>query len=251
MAPEIDPARERVIAELADLLGLSADAELLDLALTHRSFAFESGGLPTNERLEFLGDAVLGLVVTDELYRRHPERAEGELARMRASVVNARSLAELAATIGVGGAILLGKGEEATGGRGKSSILADTMEALLGAVYLTVGFADTRRRILQLFSPLIERAGQLGAGLDWKTSLQELASKRDLGVPRYVVTATGPDHARSFSAAIELSGRIWGRGEGSAKRHAEQQAAQAAWQAITEGSGPEPAADPESVEQTG
>ena len=250
MVPGDFPQRGEAAAELAALLGIAVDGDLLNLALTHRSFAFEQGGLPTNERLEFLGDSVLGLVVTDELYRRHPHRAEGDLARMRASVVNARSLADLAATIGVGDAILLGKGEQATGGRGKASILADTMEALLGAMYLSVGFEESRQRILGLFAPLLDRASRLGAGLDWKTSLQELASKQDLGVPRYVVEATGPDHARAFTAAVEMGGQVWGRGAGSAKRHAEQEAAEAAWHAITNGTGPlDDATDPASTSE--
>ena len=219
--------------ELRAALGVDLDDAMLDLALTHRSYAFEKGGLPTNERLEFLGDAVLGLVITDELYRRHPDRPEGDLARMRASIVQATSLAELARSLGVGACLRLGKGEEATGGRDKPSILADTTEALLGAIFLTLGFADTSERILALFSPLLTRAGELGAGLDWKTSLQELAARRGMGVPRYLVTSTGPDHARRFEAVVVFGDQTWGRGEGSAKKHAEQQAAQSAWEAIS------------------
>lgn len=233
MVDQTEASRADRLTVLAGKLGLTADNELLNLALTHRSYAFEQGGIPHNERLEFLGDSVLGLVITDELYRRHADRPEGELARMRASIVNAHSLAEVARGLGIGDVVLLGKGEEGTGGRDKLSILADTAEALLGAMFITVGFDKSRTRILALFKPLLARAGNLGAGLDWKTSLQELSSKQDLGVPRYVVHVTGPDHARSFTAEVLLSGEVWGRGEGSTKRHAEQGAAQTAWRAIT------------------
>lgn len=218
---------------LVESLGIGVDPELLMLAVTHRSYAFEHGNLPTNERLEFLGDAVLGLIITDELYRRHPDLPEGDLARMRASIVNARALAEVARTLGLGEHLRLGRGEEATGGRDKPSILADTVEAVLGAVYLTAGFDGAQSTVLALFGPLINRAAELGAGLDWKTSLQELSSRMGLGVPYYRVTATGPDHARSFAAAVELGGRAWGEGTGSAKKHAEQEAAEAAWRALT------------------
>ncbi|MDQ1245870.1 MAG: ribonuclease [Actinomycetota bacterium] len=221
-------------AELTEALGVEIDPALLELALTHRSFAFEHGNLPTNERLEFLGDAVLGLVVTEELYRRHPELPEGDLARMRASIVNARALAQVARTLGLGEYLRLGRGEEATGGRDKPSILADTVEAVLGALYLTTGLAEAQRTVLMVFGPLIDRSGDLGAGLDWKTSLQELASRLGIGVPYYRVTATGPDHNRTFTAAVEFDGRSWGEGAGSAKKHAEQEAAEAAWRALTE-----------------
>jgi ribonuclease III len=155
------------------------DPELLELALTHRSYAYENGGLPTNERLEFLGDSVLGIVITETLYRTHPDLSEGRLAKLRAAVVNARALAEVARTIGLGPYIRLGKGEESTGGHDKSSILADTVEALIGATYLSGGpdggFESARQLVHLLFDPLLDAAAALGAGLDWKTSLQEFA----------------------------------------------------------------------------
>ena len=153
------------------------DAEMLDRALTHRSFAYEHGGLPTNERLEFLGDSVLGVVVTDTLFRAHPDLSEGRLAKLRAAVVNARALAEVARTIDLGRHIKLGRGEESTGGRNKSSILSDTVEALIGAVYLSGGFEAAGDVVHLLFDPLMENAARLGAGLDWKTSLQELSAE--------------------------------------------------------------------------
>lgn len=214
---------------LLESLGLDFPVTALELALTHRSYAFENGGLPTNERLEFLGDAVLGLVITEELYRRHPELPEGDLARMRASIVNARSLAEVARSLGVGPHVRLGRGEAASGGNDKPSILADTMEAIIGAAYLELGLDVTRSAILERFAPLMSRASRLGAGLDWKTSLQEAASERAIGVPEYRITAEGPDHARIFHAEVLLGGEVWGAGQGTAKKHAEQAAAEQAY----------------------
>ncbi|HEU0127558.1 MAG TPA: ribonuclease III, partial [Pseudonocardiaceae bacterium] len=167
------------------------DPELLKQALTHRSFAYENGGLPTNERLEFLGDAVLGVVVTEALYLAHPDLSEGRLAKLRAAVVNARALAEVGRTLGLGEHILLGRGEESTGGRDKASILSDTVEALIGAIYLDRGYQTASAVVHHLFDPLMAAAADLGAGLDWKTSLQELSADRGLGVPEYLVDDSG------------------------------------------------------------
>ena len=208
------------------------DAGLLEHALTHRSFAYENGGLPTNERLEFLGDAVLGLVVTDRLYRLHPELSEGRLAKLRAAVVNARALAEVARTLDVGPHVRLGRGEESTGGRDKPSILSDTVEALIGAVYLQFGFHRATEVVLGLFDPLISAASGLGAGLDWKTSLQELAANSGLGVPEYVISGTGPDHERTFTARVRVGDQLYGHGVGRSKKEAEQQAAETAWREL-------------------
>ena len=219
---------------LADHLG--GPLALLDLALTHRSYAYENGGLPTNERLEFLGDSVLGLVVTETLYRNYPDCAEGQLAKMRAAVVNARALADVARDLGVGDCLLLGNGEEITGGRDKSSILADTLEALVGAVFLERGLAEAERLIHRLFDPLIERAADLGAGLDWKTSLQELAAGRGLGAPDYVVQESGPDHDKRVTARAVLADHVYGEGAGRSKKEAEQQAAEEAYRSL-DGSG--------------
>ncbi|HEU0086663.1 MAG TPA: ribonuclease III, partial [Pseudonocardiaceae bacterium] len=191
------------LAPLLTALGIDVDAELLTLALTHRSYAYESGGLEPNERLEFLGDAVLSLVVTDHLYRTHPQLAEGQLAKLRASVVNMHALAGVArllGTRGLGEYVLLGRGEELTGGRDKTSILADTTEALIGAVYLQHGLEVARALVHRLFDPLLVAAPLLGAGLDWKTSLQELTAARGLGVPEYRVVEDGPDHLKEFTA---------------------------------------------------
>jgi ribonuclease-3 len=221
--------------DLCVLLGVpELDRDLLDLALTHRSFAYEHGGLPTNERLEFLGDAVLGLVVTEALYVTHPTLSEGRLAKLRAAVVNARALAEVGRTLGVGQHVLLGRGEEATGGRDKSSIVADTVEALLGAIYLDKGFDVAGGVVHRLFDPVMSAAADLGAGLDWKTSLQELAATLGLGVPEYLIDDSGPDHAKTFVARVRVTSGVFGEGTGRSKKEAEQQAAETAWRALQE-----------------
>jgi ribonuclease III len=220
------------VAQLKARLGLPVDAQLLERALTHRSYAYEHGGLPTNERLEFLGDSVLGLVVTDALFHRHPDLSEGQLAKLRAAVVNMRALADVGRTLQLGHYVRLGRGEEATGGRDKSSILADTVEALIGAVYLDGGLEAASRFVHHLVDDLIVASATLGAGLDWKTSLQELTSQAMLGVPEYHVSETGPDHAKLFTAAAVVAGRVQGVGQGRSKKEAEAQAAQAAWSAL-------------------
>jgi ribonuclease-3 len=223
-------------SELADALGVQVDAELLRRALTHRSYAYEHGGLPHNERLEFLGDAVLGIVVTETLYRAHPDLTEGKLAKLRASVVNMRALAGIARGIGphgLGGYVRLGRGEEGTGGRDKSSILADTLEALFGAVYLECGIETASRVIHALFDELLGDVATVGAGLDWKTSLQELTAERSLGVPEYVMTAAGPDHEKTFTAQALVAGELFDASTGSSKKEAEQLAAETAWRAIS------------------
>ena len=217
-------------------LGVDLDPELLTLALTHRSFAYEHGGLPTNERLEFLGDSVLGLAVTERLYRTLPDSSEGVLAKLRASVVNMHALAGVARTLGVGGLgayLLLGRGEELTGGRDKTSILADGMESLLGAIHLQHGIEVARGVVERLFDTLLTEAPLLGAGLDWKTSLQELTSELGLGVPFYDVHSTGPDHLKEFSAQVVVSGNSLGAGAGTSKKEAEQKAAATAWRALS------------------
>jgi ribonuclease III len=230
--------------ELCALLGVpQLDRGLLDLALTHRSFAYENGKLPTNERLEFLGDAVLGLVVTEGLYLSHPDLSEGRLAKLRAAVVNARALAEVGRALGLGDHVLLGRGEETTGGRDKSSILSDTVEALLGAVYLDLGFEGACDVVHRLFDPVMATAAGLGAGLDWKTSLQELAAALGLGVPEYLVDDSGPDHAKTFVARVRVTSGIYGEGIGRSKKEAEQQAAETAWRTLRKASA---TADPDT-----
>jgi ribonuclease-3 len=221
--------------DLADVLGVTLDAELLERALTHRSYAYEHGGLPHNERLEFLGDAVLGIVVTDTLYRAHPDLPEGKLAKLRASVVNMRALADIARSIGphgLGAFVRLGRGEESTGGRDKSSILADAVESLLGAIYLEHGIDGAARVVHVLFDDLMHSAANLGAGLDWKTSLQELTAERGLGVPEYLISSEGPDHAKTFTARAAVAGRTFAPCTGRSKKEAEQVAAETAWREI-------------------
>ena len=231
-------------------LDVDLDAELLTLALTHRSYAYEHGGLPTNERLEFLGDSVLGVIVTERLYRSHPELPEGQLAKLRASVVNMHALTSVAKGLGrpdtddndthdgLGRYLYLGRGEELTGGRAKASILADATEALIGAVFLQHGLEITRVVVERLFDELLRAAPLLGAGLDWKTSLQELTAAADLGVPEYRITEVGPDHLKTFTAVAVVAGRELGTGVGRTKKEAEQKAAQLAWRSLSEAGSP-------------
>ena len=231
----VPAVRPETTAELLDALGAPLGPELLERALTHRSFAYENGGLPTNERLEFLGDSVLGLIVTGTLFNEYPDLPEGQLAKLRAAVVNMRALAGVARGLRLGAYVRLGKGEEGTGGRDKSSILADTLEAVIGAVYLERGLDEADALVHRLFDPVIARSARLGAGLDWKTSLQELTAAEELGVPEYHVDESGPDHQKSFRASVRIGGRTYGEGEGRSKKEAEQQAAEAAWTSITAG----------------
>ncbi len=205
------------------------DPELLERALTHRSYAYENGGLPTNERLEFLGDSVLGVVVTETLFRTHPDFSEGRLAKLRAAVVNARALADVARQIGLGEHIKLGRGEESTGGRDKASILSDTVEAVIGAIHLSAGIEEAGRVVHLLFDPVMAAAASMGAGLDWKTSLQELSASLSLGVPEYVIEDEGPDHAKTFVARVRVGGELYGHGTGRSKKEAEQGAAETAY----------------------
>jgi ribonuclease III len=200
--------------------------------MAHRSWCAETTGASSNERLEFLGDAVLGLVVTDHLFRTYPSLPEGELAKVRASVVNSEALAEVAAGLRLGEALLLGKGEDASGGREKPSILADAMEAVIGAVYLDGGWAAAAKLVMGLLGERIEEAALGPGGQDYKTRLQELGARRFEQLPRYEVLDDGPDHAKRFFATVSLGGSVWGRGEGRSKKQAEQGAARRAWEAL-------------------
>lgn len=209
------------------------DRGLWRQCLTHRSFAYESGGLPTNERLEFLGDAVLGIAVTDQLYRDFPDQPEGDLAKMRAALVNMSVLADVAREIDLGKDILLGRGEEMTGGRDKASILADTLEAVFGAVYLDRGIRAAHKVVLGLFLPRIRGKVEGGVMNDYKTGLQELAASRLGTLPEYSLTESGPDHAKRFSAVVVLAGTSYGQGTGRSKKEAEQAAAKVAIEKLT------------------
>ncbi|MCL2581220.1 MAG: ribonuclease III [Streptosporangiales bacterium] len=234
---------------MSGALSVPISEETLQRALTHRSYAYENGGLPTNERLEFLGDSVLGLVVTDTLFNGHPDLPEGQLAKLRAAVVQMGALADVARQLKLGAYVKLGRGEEGTGGRDKPSILADTLEAVIGATYIDCGLEEASGLVHRLFDPVIERSARLGAGLDWKTSLQELTALHSLGVPVYNVTDTGPDHQKVFRAVVEVGGRALGDGQGRSKKAAEQLAAEEAWRAISAEAKSDD--DPERVKTSG
>ncbi|MEQ6898638.1 ribonuclease III [Microbacterium sp. KR10-403] len=220
-------------SQLTDKLGVDIDPELLSLALTHRSYAYEHGHLPHNERLEFLGDSVLGQAVTVLLYTRHPELEEGSLAKRRASVVSTVALAEVARGIGLGEYLKLGRGEDQTGGRDKDSILADTMEAVIGATYLSAGPDAATGLVHRLVEPLLADPDRYGAAVDPKTSLQELAARLGMTPPVYSVTASGPDHDRLFTATVTV-GDSSTTGTGTSKKHAEMAAALKLWHALSE-----------------
>ncbi|MDL9980012.1 ribonuclease III [Microbacterium candidum] len=224
-----DRAHQR---ELLEKLGVDIDPELLSLALTHRSWAYEHGGVPHNERLEFLGDSVLGQAVTVLLYTTLPDLDEGSLAKRRASVVSTVALAEVARGIGVGEYVLLGRGEDRTGGRDKDSILADTMEALIGATYLSAGQDAATTLVRGLVRPLLADPERYGAAVDPKTALQEIAARLGLAAPVYDVTSTGPDHDRTFTATVSV-GDLSTEGTGSSKKHAEMAAALTAWHELS------------------
>ena len=201
-------------------------------ALAHRSWCAETSGEPSNERLEFLGDAVLQLVVTNHIFNTYPDLPEGELAKVRASVVSSAALAEVAATLDLGAALLLGKGEDQSGGREKPSILADAMEAVIGAVYLDSGWDGADEFVMRLLGERIAEAAAGPGGQDFKTRLQELAARSFDELPRYEVEDEGPDHAKRFFATVTVAGQVRGRGEGRSKKQAEQAAARLAWQEL-------------------
>jgi len=226
-------APQPAAAALAAQLGVQLDPEFLVLALTHRSFAHEAGGIPTNERLEFLGDAVLGLVIAEALYRDNPGVPEGQLAKMRAATVSQAPLAAAARRIGLGHYLLLGKGERRTGGQDKDSILSDAIEALIGATYLAHGLETARALVHRLVGEELAAASLPGGAGDWKTELQEAAQALGLGLPEYQLTGFGPDHAKTFEAEVSV-GDVTATGGGNSKKQAEQAAAKAAVQKLTE-----------------
>ncbi len=231
---EVDSAADgratRAAADALDALAATlgvhlADRSLVMRSLSHRSWCAENGAQASNERLEFLGDSVLGLVVTDHVFRNFPDLPEGQLSEVRAGVVNARVLAEVASELGLGKHLLLGKGEDAAGGREKQSILADAFEAVIAAVFLDAGFAAAEAFVLRCLDGRIADAAAGPGGRDYKTRLQEVAAQLSLGRPRYVVRDEGPDHAKSFFAVVYVDGVALGEGEGRSKKEAEQAAA--------------------------
>jgi ribonuclease-3 len=224
-------ARAREIAHLEAKIGHTfGDARLLLHALQHRSYVAEQPGVQSNERLEFLGDAVLGLIVTDTLFRRWPDLPEGALAKARAAVVNSEYLAGVAGELGLGSYIRLGKGEAASGGREKPSILADAMEAIIGALYLDGGFEVARSFVDRFVEDRLQDAVTGDGSKDFKTRLQEISAQRWAKLPVYSVDAFGPDHAKRFEARVMLNGKVAGTGRGRSKKQAEQAAARAAWE---------------------
>lgn len=204
--------------------GVSVDPELLQLALTHRSWAYENGNAPHNERLEFLGDSILGQAVTVKLFTDYPEFPEGELSRRRAALVSSAALAEVARGIGVGSQLRLGVGEERSGGREKESILADAVEAIIGAVYLSTDMETAAEFVRRLVAPLLADPERFSISLDPKTTVQEEADARGMTRPSYEVIGSGPDHDRRFRATVELDGEV-GTGDGISKKAAEIAAA--------------------------
>ncbi len=230
---ELHEVRER----LANLLEHSFDdSALLRQALIHRSYAHENDEPVCNEPLEFLGDAVLGLLVAEEIVRQRSDLSEGDMTRLRASLVNTRRLAQEAGELGLGDYLLLGRGEDASGGRQKQSLLADGFEALIGAVYLDAGLEPVRRLILALFADVIATWALDDGGRDPKTRLQEWAQARDAGLPEYEIKeSSGPDHNRRYVAVVKVHGRELGEGEGTSKKRAEQRAAKAALEKVRKG----------------
>ncbi|TFB57181.1 ribonuclease III [Cryobacterium sp. TMT2-17-1] len=216
------------VSSLLATLGVQIDPALLELSLTHRSYAYEHGGIPNNERLEFLGDSILGQAVTVMLYREYTQLDEGDLAKRRASLVSSVALAGIARGIGLGAYVRLGRGEILTNGRDKSSILADTVEALIGAVYLDSGGETATALVLRLIEPLLRDPGHFGVSMDPKTSLQEAAARLGTGVPVYSIAESGPDHSKIFIATVTV-GDVSAVGEGTSKKHAEMAAALDAW----------------------
>ena len=225
-------SRSNLYDQLLKQLGVELSPQLLELAFTHRSFAYETGITTTNERLEFLGDAVLGLVVTEELYLKYPDLDESRLSPLRSGIVNMRALADIARSLELGKYIRLGKGEEVTNGRDKNSLLADALEALIGAIYLERGFSQSSEVIRALIRETLDSAMAKGAGLDGKTALQELVAAIGKGVPEYQITETGPDHDKSFTASAVVAGEVIAEGSGKSKREAEQSAARAAFEIL-------------------
>ncbi len=217
------------LAALSDRIGHQFDdITILYQAMAHRSWVAENPGERSNERLEYLGDAVLGWAIADISYHRYDDLAEGMLTELRKNVVNEAALAEIAAEIGLGDHILLGKGETAEGGAGKASILSDTFEAMLAAVYLDGGVYAAHGVVRRLVAPRLSSARQHPEALDAKTELQELAARRGVGSPVYRTTSTGPDHAKEFVATVTIDDDDLGEGAGASKKAAEQAAARVA-----------------------
>ncbi|MFW0108707.1 ribonuclease III [Rothia sp. P7181] len=213
-------------SELLKRLGLNIDTETFQQALVHRSYSFENPGTPHNERLEFLGDSVLSLAIAEDVYRRFPNEPEGELVRRHHVVVSSWALAKVARTLNLGSYLWLGKGEEKTGGADKDSILADTLEAIFGMCYITLGRDRARDLVLELIAPMLDDQEILDAGRDWKTELQEIVQSQKLGDIRYEVSVSGPEHAPEYTATVHIGGTTYDQGVASSKKESERLAAQ-------------------------
>ena len=210
---------------LSNRLGVDIEPQLLELALTHRSYAYENGNTPNNERLEFLGDSVLGFVVTAHIHELLTDLPEGELTKVKNAVVSATALSQVATSIGLGEFLRLGKGEDQTGGREKPNLLADAFEAILGAAYVSQGLEAAEGIIRKLVFPLLEDTDSLRANSDPKTTLGEIAQAQSKPAPDYVTTHEGPDHDRTFFATVSIDGKVLGSGQGRSKKLAETHAA--------------------------
>ncbi len=243
------------LAALAARIGYRfRDGALGELALRHRSWVAEQQAVPgeepeSNERLELLGDAVLDMIVSEHVYSAYPDMSVGQLAKVRASVVSTDALAEAARSLSLGDALLIGRGEEAAGGRQKRSILADAAEAMIGAVYLDGGWERARRLVLSLLAERIDTVALDPGRDDHKTVLQERAARAMGAAPSYRVSHSGPDHERTWRAVVTIAGREYGTGEGTTKKRAEQAAACAALAEFPEP--PSPDAAPEGGNMSG
>jgi len=219
------------LAALQQTLGISFnDPSLLEQALVHSSYVNENPSLASNERLEFLGDAVLGLVIAEKLYQDFPHFDEGEMTKLRAALVRGGTLARVARTIKLGDYLYLGKGEKASGGRRKPANLAGALEAMIAAIFLDQGLTTSNDLVLRLFNEELQRVGaSQEAGVDYKSQLQELIQAREQQKPTYqLVVAVGPDHDRRFTVEVRVGDTVLGKGSGKSKKAAETEAAHTA-----------------------
>ncbi|MEE9912445.1 MAG: ribonuclease III [Deltaproteobacteria bacterium] len=232
----MDKDRLKQLTDLEETLSYAfRNRDLLSTALTHRSYVNENPQLSAgdNERLEFLGDAVLGLCVSDLLMRRYTDFDEGTLSKIRSLLVNEKPLADLAAKLGLGDCLLLGRGEEHSGGRSKESLLANALEAVIAAIYLDSGFVKTRTVLRKLLQPLMNDEAMNAQCFDYKTALQELCQKKFKSAPQYtVLNASGPDHDKTFEVEVVAGDTIRHVGRGKSKKDAQKQAAQKAWEGL-------------------
>lgn len=234
---KMDETRIQQLQELQSIMGVEFnEIAMLNQSLTHTSYAYELNGnnnISQNERLEFLGDVVLGLIVSEYIYNKYPHYMEGDLAKIRAKVVSRPILAKIAKHLNLGHYLLLGKGEEITGGRTRCSILADTFEAIIGAIYLDSGLETSRSFILGQIKEDIEKITTNVHVQDYKTDFQEFTQKKFKLLPVYkVIKKEGPEHKRIFEIAVMVKGKTWGIGRGASKKEAEQKAAFYALQQI-------------------